>query len=143
MKDKHTALDRVATLIADGRSRFSACREAGVHPDTFTRHYNKDQEYRNRVDLAQIIALEEVEEAVKERALAGDIQAQKFLLERLDPDRWSETKRSEVNVNQRVEIDAGRGLQAIEAVKARIEARRLELESGDVLDIPEEDIHDA
>ena len=129
---------RFVYAVARGKSRTAACREVGVSWAVCRRALEADAVFR-----------EEVADAEAEKwmlAEEGLYQA----LKREEPWAIKEVLKGAVGVKERwtppaekveVEMELGVGAQAVAALQARLEERRLALASGsgDVLDVESEE----
>lgn len=125
-------------LIEKGARPSEACKQAGVTMNGYYTKMREDPEFKERMVQAEAIASEPIEEAVKEAAIGGNVQAQKLWLEKRSPDRWPSDKRLTVENKQTLELEAGPRLARILALQDRL-ANRLELADPNIIDVEVED----
>jgi hypothetical protein len=119
-------------LVAQGVPRSAAARGCGVHRATVWRAMKNDEQFAAEVAYAEDLACDEVESALFQAAVNGNVVAQQVWLYNRRPDRWMDKRNVQVT-------GAGGGPVQVQAVdpmevfSLRIEEirRRLELPSGD------------
>jgi hypothetical protein len=79
-------------LIRQGHRRGAAARAVGVDPETARNAYNKDPEFADAVELAEIEACDIVEDALLEAAKSGNVTACQVWLYNRSPDRWKDQR---------------------------------------------------
>lgn len=98
-------------LLRQGVRRYKAAEIVGVSYPTVWTHLKSDPEFAEAVSQAEMAKLDEVEEALYETALAGNVTAQQVVLYNRRPDEWAD---------QRM-IKARQELAAAEAAAAQVQ----------------------
>ena len=79
-------------LLRNGSGRYSACRQVGIHYTTFRNHCLKDESFQDAVDLAEMSANEQVENALFNACLKGNVTAIQVWLYNRSSDRWTDKR---------------------------------------------------
>lgn len=119
-------------LLAQGVGRTVAAHTVGVHPKTVIRYYKGHPEFKDDIEMAERRVVDKAEKALIEIALVEkDFHALKFLLERLDRQKWGDRKQVDVTVDGKVEhLLELAPADAIERIEAEIAERHRALEEG-------------
>lgn len=91
--------------IRKGGRRIESCKAAGIHYETLRLYVNSHPEFQKEIDTAEIIACEPVENALYQRALAGNLGAIVFYLTNRCAQRWSDRRNPPVYANIEVTKD--------------------------------------
>ena len=131
-------------LLAQGYGRTAAADTVGVSPKTVRRYAKGNPGFDEDIMLAERRVVDAAEKALIEVALVEkDLQALKFLLERLDRQKWgdSRTVKHEVEgqVKHLLKLPTDEAIAQLDADLA--ERRRALTEGGEMFD--EDDIIDA
>jgi len=106
-------------LLRGGGRRHASARAIGISPWTAVNHMNNDPEFRAAVEQAEMEANENVENALYEAALAGNVTAIQVWLYNRAAGLWSDKRVAPVAIAQATAVsDAG-------AVAARARAEAL------------------
>lgn len=111
--DEMVAKERFIELVANGTAPVNAGIIVGWNPKT-TRKWMRDVEFAEIVQGARDRANGSIEEALYQRALAGNVAAMQMWLFNRSPDEWRDVKRIEIRSEHRVEI------AQVESVKAGV-----------------------
>lgn len=90
-------------MLAEGYSQEDVCEELGINPSTLWRMMEADPKFKDHVREAREIANDNVESALYQAALAGDVKAMKFYLTNRCPEKWSDTNRIQVASDTKTE----------------------------------------
>jgi hypothetical protein len=85
-------LERYLDLLREGRRRGQAAREVGVHRSTIADHRKLDEAFAAEERLAEMDAVEQVEESLFQAALAGNVTAIQVFLYNRAPERWADKR---------------------------------------------------
>lgn len=83
---------RFLELVAKGYGRSKACQKVGITRQTFGRHYDKSEKFRNAVLDAEEEANDVVEMALYKTAIDGNVTAQQVWLYNRASDRWADKR---------------------------------------------------
>jgi hypothetical protein len=133
--DEMIAREQFVEAIACGTSVVNAGIAVGWSP-LHTRQLMKDHEFADIVRGAQDRANGTVEEALFNRAVAGNVAAMQMWLFNRDSDRWRDVKRIEVRSEHRVSIAAVESVKAgvLELLRDQGVGAMQALNSGDIID---------
>ena len=132
--------DEYLDLLREGIRRGQAAQQVGVDPTTVQRHMQRYPSFAEEVSRAEILANEEVENALYTAAVSGNVTAcQVWLYNRL-PDAWADRRNIKAEISgkdggpiqtdMKVILDALNDPEARDALDAL--SRRLESQpSGD------------
>lgn len=136
-------------LLCKGEGRYTAARKLGLNPVSIKRRIQADEDFAERVSVAEAEALEVVVSEMRKQAELGDIKAATWLLERKSSNEFStpERKSHDININLNLNALAGaetdpvtQKIMQLEAeLKEAAQARQL---GPGVIDIPESDIEE-
>jgi len=84
---------KVLELLAQGMRRYKAMEAVGLNGGLFSYACAADPEFAAQVDLAEMMADQDVEDALREGALNGNVTAEIFWLCNRRPDRWQHVQR--------------------------------------------------
>lgn len=126
--------DTYLKYLEEGQRPSTAMRNAGLTPDTVRQRRDKDPAFIERERAAEAVAAELVEEALREAALNGNVQAAKEWLDKRSEERWAERPKV-VKHETVVGIEAGPRLERIAKMLARLEERRALTAGEDVIDV--------
>ena len=73
---------------AKGHGIVRACKIVGIHRETVRKWRENDEDFRRRMDEAEVSLIEIAEEKLFEKVKAGDLKAIQFFLINRAPDRW-------------------------------------------------------
>lgn len=79
-------------LLREGKRRGQAAREVGIHRSTIADYRKLDAAFAAEERLAEMDAIEAVEESLYQTALAGNVTAQQVFLYNRAPDRWADRR---------------------------------------------------
>ena len=79
-------------LLRNGQGRYAACRQVGIHYTTFRNHCMNDESFQEAVDLAEMSANEQVENALFTACLKGNVTAIQVWLYNRSSDRWTDKR---------------------------------------------------
>lgn len=79
-------------LLRQGVRRYKAAEIVGVSYPTVWTHLKSDPAFAEAVSQAEMAKLDEVEEALYETALAGNVTAQQVVLYNRRPDEWADQR---------------------------------------------------
>lgn len=116
--------------LREGLGRCAAARAVGVDPDTPAIHRRKYPEFAVACEQAELEACEQVEDALYQAALSGNVVACQVWLYNRAPERWRDKRNVEASVShggriEHTELDEDGILAAAEVI-----ARRRELEQA-------------
>jgi hypothetical protein len=109
-------------LLRKGIRRTQACKKAGISRPTFNKYMNNNKKFAAEVAQAETDANELVEQAMFSSALKGNVTAQQVWLYNRDPDRWSDKRNSQLDI-QKFEFEVGefkKALEELDALKAKV-----------------------
>jgi hypothetical protein len=109
-------------LLRKGVRRTQACKKAGISRPTFNKCMNNNKKFAAEVAQAETDANELVEQAMFSSALKGNVTAQQVWLYNRDPDRWSDKRNSQLDI-QKFEFEVGefkKALEELDALKAKV-----------------------
>jgi len=109
-------------LLRKGIRRTQACKKAGISRPTFNKCMNNNKKFAAEVAQAETDANELVEQAMFSSALKGNVTAQQVWLYNRDPDRWSDKRNSQLDI-QKFEFEVGefkKALEELDALKAKV-----------------------
>ena len=112
-------------LLRKGIRRTQACKKAGISRPTFNKCMNNNKKFAAEVAQAESDANELVEQAMFSSALKGNVTAQQVWLYNRDPDRWSDKRNSQLDI-QKFEFEVGefkKALEELDALKAKVKQR--------------------
>jgi len=112
-------------LLRKGIRRTQACKKAGISRPTFNKYMNNNKKFAAEVAQAETDANELVEQAMFSSALKGNVTAQQVWLYNRDPDRWSDKRNSQLDI-QKFEFEVGefkKALEELDALKAKVKQR--------------------
>jgi len=112
-------------LLRKGIRRTQACKKAGISRPTFNKCMNNNKKFAAEVAQAETDANELVEQAMFSSALKGNVTAQQVWLYNRDPDRWSDKRNSQLDI-QKFEFEVGefkKALEELDALKAKVKQR--------------------
>ena len=112
-------------LLRKGVRRTQACKKAGISRPTFNKYMNNNKKFAAEVAQAETDANELVEQAMFSSALKGNVTAQQVWLYNRDPDRWSDKRNSQLDI-QKFEFEVGefkKALEELDALKAKVKQR--------------------
>jgi hypothetical protein len=112
-------------LLRKGVRRTQACKKAGISRPTFNKCMNNNKKFAAEVAQAESDANELVEQAMFSSALKGNVTAQQVWLYNRDPDRWSDKRNSQLDI-QKFEFEVGefkKALEELDALKAKVKQR--------------------
>jgi hypothetical protein len=112
-------------LLRKGVRRTQACKKAGISRPTFNKCMNNNKKFAAEVAQAETDANELVEQAMFSSALKGNVTAQQVWLYNRDPDRWSDKRNSQLDI-QKFEFEVGefkKALEELDALKAKVKQR--------------------
>ena len=91
--------DQYLALLCDGIRRGQAAHQVGVDPTTVQRHMQRYPSFAEEVSRAEMLANEEVENALYTAAVSGNVTAcQVWLYNRL-PDAWADRRNIKAEVS--------------------------------------------
>lgn len=106
--------ERQAVFLAafgEGIGIAAACKRAGISRHTFSRHFDKSEEFRQQMIEAEADINESVEVALLSRAREGDVNACKIWLYNRSGARWCETRNvklsGDANAPIQIKVDLG------------------------------------
>lgn len=113
--------------LREGMRRGAAAQDVGISRETARLAYNAEPEFAAAVEQAEMDANEEIEDALREAALSGNVTAAQVWLYNRVPDRWMDKRNVQVT-------GPGGGAVRLETRYAElsdqeIEARIVELEN--------------
>jgi hypothetical protein len=79
-------------LVRAGKRRGAAAQECGVSRETVRLHMARDPAFAAEVEDAELDAVEKVEDALYQAALAGNVVAAQVWLYNRAPDRWQDRR---------------------------------------------------
>src|SRR5574344_2031628 len=109
-------------LLRKGIRRTQACKKAGISRPTFNKCMNNNKKFAAEVAQAETDANELVEQAMFNSALKGNVTAQQVWLYNRDPERWSDKRNSQLDI-QKFEFEVGefkKALEELDALKAKV-----------------------
>jgi hypothetical protein len=109
-------------LLRKGVRRTQACKKTGISRPTFNKCMNNNKKFAAEVAQAETDANELVEQAMFSSALKGNVTAQQVWLYNRDPDRWSDKRNSQLDI-QKFEFEVGefkKALEELDALKAKV-----------------------
>jgi hypothetical protein len=112
-------------LLRKGIRRTQACKKAGISRPTFNKCMNNNKKFAAEVAQAETDANELVEQAMFNSALKGNVTAQQVWLYNRDPERWSDKRNSQLDI-QKFEFEVGefkKALEELDALKAKVKQR--------------------
>ncbi len=83
-------------LLASGHRRLASARAAGSNRETVRKLMNRSKSFREKVEQAEMVANEVVEDRMYRGAIEGHFGKQVFWLCNRDPERWKDVKRLEL-----------------------------------------------
>tara|TARA_R110002020_G_scaffold323100_6_gene538880 strand:+ start:1307 stop:1801 length:495 start_codon:yes stop_codon:yes gene_type:complete len=107
--------------LRNGMGRKQAARASGVGIRTVQRYVNQNPDWESERDEAESEAIELVENALFNTAVEGNVSAGIFFLTNRSPDRWTDKRRPNINLNAQAAIAIGDGEH--EGVVGRMIAR--------------------
>lgn len=112
-------------LVAGGISRSKAAQMVGCAWKTVRDYAAKDPAFAAAEVEAEALAIEPVEEKLRDLALDGHMVAIMFLLQNRSDGRWRDMRKVEKKVTHEgtVQLEAGQVLQNIAELTARLEER--------------------
>ena len=125
---------RYLELLATGAWRGAAAKAVGVGRSTPLRTMRAEPDFAAAVEEAEMQADEEVEEALRGRALSGNVPALIFWLTNRAPERWVNTQRRDVHHQGIADADRERFVRAAAVAgldELQLEAMARELENDD------------
>lgn len=110
--------------LRNGVRRMAAARAVGVDPDTVSIHKAKDPEFAAACEQAELEACEQVEDALFQAAISGNVVACQVYLYNRMPSRWRDKRNVEAAVTHGgridiTELDEDGILAAAEVIAAR------------------------
>ena len=111
--------------VAAGLLPSVAARTLGVNPLEVYLARTTNEAFARLEAACEAIAAEQVESALLEAALSGDVKAQLAILTNRSPDRWKQDNKAAVTVN--VAVDPGQARERLDAIRAEM--------SGGVIDV--------
>lgn len=131
MVAKETFVERVANGVAP----INAGIEVGWTLAEI-RRLMKDPEFADIIQAAQLRANGTIEEALFNRARAGNVSAMQMWLFNREPDRWRDVRRIEVRSDHRVSITAVESVKAgvLELLREQGVVPMQALDRGDIID---------
>lgn len=127
---------RYLDLLKLGYGRIVAAETVGVHPETVRRWYRGNPEFLEAMGEAEQNVVDRAYKQLVDMMDAGEFAAVKMVLERLDRNRFADnahTLKVEVEGTISHEMIAGKSVDdAVEAIEAEIETRRLALEANSI-----------
>lgn len=125
--------------LSDGIPRGAAAKLVEVGYKTVCDYRKKDPAFAAAEVEAEAVATEPAEVKLREMAMDGHMVALMFYLQNRAPDRWKDMRRVEKKVTHEgtVQLEAGKMLQNIAELQARLEERKA-LRAGpdpDVIDV--------
>lgn len=99
-----TLREKFLVMLRGGGLPNKSIRKVGISPATLKRAMILDPAFAEAVSLAEEEAAEDIEEVLRERALAADPWAVKEWLSKRSKPRWSDDKSVDLNVNFSGEI---------------------------------------
>lgn len=133
--DDMVARERFVELVARGVSAVNAAIEVGWTPWRL-KQMMKNEEFADILRGAHDRANGTVEEALYNRAIAGNVSAMQMWLFNREPDRWRDVKRIEVRSDHRVSVTAVESVKTgvLELLREHGVAALQALEQGDIVD---------
>src|SRR5690606_4960863 len=117
-EDKEQLLDMIRT----GGRRYQSCRACGIEPEAFDVAMMSDRQFARDVLQAESEADEEIEDALRQAALAGNVAAAVKWLQSRIPDRWGADQKSQT-VHNHLQLSP----EERKSIIARlVEAKRIE-----------------
>lgn len=89
-------------LTQEGQRRSAAARAIGLRPQTVSYHAIKYPAFAKALDEAEREATEQVEDALFQSALGGNVTAQQVWLYNRAPDRWRDARYNNVKVDANI-----------------------------------------
>ena len=83
-------------LLRNGGRRMASARAVGVNPRTVENHIKKDKKFAAELSRAEIEANQQVEDALYQAALSGNVTAIQVWLYNRDPDNWQDKRNNEL-----------------------------------------------
>lgn len=123
-----------------GEGRHNAAKMIGQRNLDVRRYIARNSDFAEEVADAENEPLDPLVRKGMDLALGGDLEAIKFMLKSLAPDRFAEKSTVRHEHELHVSID---DLDKLAELAARADRRALELERGDIIDIPPGDISEA
>ena len=111
----------VVESLGNGSTRAAACEAAGIDRSTFYQWLKRDSRFLKRVEQTLVSRVTMVEDALYERALAGDVKAQIHWLRCREPDKWEPHRRRSIDAN--VNMFDGGGPVDYEEIRRRMKER--------------------
>lgn len=122
--------ERILWQVSRGETFTTACRRVGVNLRTLERHVEQDPDFREQLELAQMEAIDEIENALFLTAKSGNVSAQTAYLYNRAPDRWSDRRRVNMQWDEAAYRDVGdiigrhiKDPEAIRAIRAELAQR--------------------
>jgi hypothetical protein len=139
--------------LRSGTGRYTAARSLGIDPVLMMRRIVADQDFQDKVRVAEAEALEPVVATAHQLARKGEKWAAQFLLERKNSDEFgAPTKKLEIDHkhqhNHNHELVLKGELDPVDAEILQLEQDLREmhetraLNAGSIIDIPDEDIEE-
>lgn len=120
--------------LEEGMRPVEAMKAAGLPLAVVRSRRARDPEFVKAEEDAEAVGAELVEEALRQAALEGNVNAQKMWLEKRSKERWAPEPTVVENRNLTA-IEAGPRLERIVALMARLEERKELTPGEDVIDI--------
>ena len=83
-------------LLEEGSRRGAAASQVGISYVTVWRRIRDDQDFADLVDSVEMKADEEVEDALREAALSGNVTACQVWLYNRQPERWADKRQQKL-----------------------------------------------
>lgn len=122
------------TNLQNGMRPAEAIKAAGLTLAAVRTRRIRDAEFVRMEEEAEAVGSEIVEEALRQAALDGNVNAQKMWLEKRSKERWAPEPTVVENRNLTA-IEAGPRLERIAALMARLEERKELAPGEDVIDV--------
>lgn len=123
---KFDALKREAFIgyVRMGVRRVRASEMVGVHYSTVAEALNRDPQFAADVSIAEMARIDEVEEALYETAINGNVVAQQVVLYNRRPDEWADQRmlrsRLERAEERAAETEDEEEMAAVDALRAKL-----------------------
>lgn len=105
----------------------TACKNTGTSKSTYHAWYNRDDEFRQKIDEIRNTNVEAVEKVLLKKALSGDTSSIKFYLENNFPEKYG--KKINIKINEKIEEIDHYTDEELEAKMKEYQARLNEYET--------------